>query len=202
MKRATVSSENMNRLIAAVKDFVAPSCSTREIYKYILLRFDAEHNEVTAAACDGFRLSVEKAHAFEIEEDFTVTIRPCHRFPVKTLVSVSLENEEAIIRCAGNITGCAQIKGEYLDYEKFFPPREHSLRIAFSPKYLADAIKAAKASLDTSQAGLPIILEFTRPNEPAYIVTTKESGFRMVLPIRMRGKNREFGCKDGGQIDE
>ena len=176
MKRAKIDSETM--------DFVASPSYSREIYKYIQFRFDAEHKEVTAAACDGFRLSVEKAAALEIEEDFTVYIRPCYRFPRKTYVLISLENEEAIIRCNGNITGCAQIKGDFLNYENFCKARQVSLRIAFNPNLLMDAVKAAKASLGPASKN-PIMLEFTTPKEPAYIITKNGNGFRMVLPVRI-----------------
>lgn len=202
MKRAIIDSETMNRLIAATKDFVVPESYTREIYKYIQLRFDSEHNTITAAACDGFRLSVETGTALEIDEDFIAYIRPNYRFPKKTEVLISLEGEEVIIRCNGNITGCAQIKGDFLNYEAFGNDRQKvTFRIAMNPKYLMDAVKAAKVSLKPGSSG-PVILEFVNPDAPAYVVTNEGNGFRMVLPIRMRGKFREFGCRDGGQIDE
>ncbi len=185
MKKAEILSEDMNRLIDATKDFIASPRSSREIYKYIQLKFNAEKQEVTATACDGYRLSVETAAVFEISEDFTVYIRPCRKFPKNTVVYISLEDEKAIILCNGNIFGCEQPEGEYLNYEDYMKEREVTFRIGFTPEYLIDAIKAAKATSTQIGSRNTIVLEFTGPNNPVYIMTRKKTGFRMVLPVRL-----------------
>ena len=79
MKRVVLEGKDFNRLIAATKSFIGKD-DRRQIYKYIkvdVLRATGplDNGLVTAAACDGYRLSVERARAvFVVDDDLVEQI--------------------------------------------------------------------------------------------------------------------------------
>lgn len=185
MKKAIVETNDFNRLIAATKAFISKS-DQRLTYQHIRLDFSAKSATVTAAACDGYRLSVERAPAYDVEEDFTVYVRPCMKLPAKSVVVIELSDKDAILRCNGNIMGCEQPDGEFLDYEKFFEKKPNAHRYGFNARFLLDAVAAARDSLGSKlSASNPIILEFTGPQDPAFIFTDNGKNMKMVLPVRI-----------------
>lgn len=69
MRLAIMDTNAFNTIIAAVKGAVSTSIS-RPMYKNIRLEFRKKNKVVTAIATDGFRLFVEHATCYEVEEDF------------------------------------------------------------------------------------------------------------------------------------
>ncbi len=188
MKRVVLEGRDFNRLIAATKGFISKD-DRRPIYKYI--KFDVEKAStpgccVTAAACDGYRLSVERARAvFAVDEAFSCYIPPCARVPQKAFVEIELKDNDVLIRVEDKIFGCRQPKSkeEFVNYEKFFQEDVKS-RVAFQPEYLERALLAAKASVGNVRA--PVVLEFRDHRSPVFFKTGQNrENLKMVLPVRI-----------------
>lgn len=188
MKKVTLEGRDFNRLIAATKGFIGKD-DRRSIYKYI--KFDVEKAStpggcVTAAACDGYRLSVERARAvFAVDETFSCYIPPCARVPQKAFVEIELKDNDVLIRVEDRIFGCRQPKSkeEFVNYEKFFQ-EDVKFRVAFQPEYLERAISAAKASVGNVRA--PVVLEFRDHRSPVFFKTGQNrENLKMVLPVRI-----------------
>lgn len=184
MKTVILEGKDFNRLIQATKAFISGT-DRRPIYHYIKLDVDAESKRVTAAACDGYRLSVERAKAYEANENFSVYIFPISKQPAKSFVTIELHEKDVLIRCGERIFGCRQPKCAegFLDYEKFFS-EETTFRVGFNHKLLKDALAAAEASVGNVMA--PLIFEFKSPSTPCFIKTGgKRENLKMVLPVRI-----------------
>ena len=190
MKRVVLEGKDFNRLIAATKSFIGKD-DRRQIYKYIkvdVLRATGplDNGLVTAAACDGYRLSVERARAvFTVDETFSCYIPPCARAPQKAFVEIELKDNDVLIRVEDRIFGCRQPKSkeEFVNYEKFFQ-KDVKFRVAFQPKYLERALSAAKASVGNVRA--PVVLEFRDPRSPVFFKTGQNrENLKMVLPVRI-----------------
>lgn len=183
MKKATMSTGALNRLIEATKAFQAKNQS-KPVHNYIRLEFHAEKDEVVAVALDGYRLSVEHAVA-NSNEDFAVYVKGNVKLPKNSTVDIELVDNEAIFRCEGFVFGYQQPNGEFLDWQKVIPAGEPQFKIAFNGDYLLSALQAAKASVGGTYK-TPVVLEFRSPIEPIVLRTNKED-VKMVLPIRMKG---------------
>lgn len=188
MKRVVLEGKDFNRLIAATKSFVGKD-DRRPIYRYIKLdieKADTRGGRVTAAACDGYRLSVERARAaFAVEEAFSCYIPPCARVPQKAFVEIELKDDDVLIRVEDKIFGCRQPKSkdEFVNYEKFFE-EDVKFRVAFQPEYLEKALAAAKASVGNVRA--PVVLEFRDYRSPVFFKTGQNrENLKMVLPVRI-----------------
>ena len=182
MKKASMSTGALNRIIAATKSFCSKT-NTRPQYKYIRLEFHAEADEVVAIAVDGFRMSVEHAVAHS-EEDFIVYVQGNVRLPSNSTVEIELVDDEAIFRCDGYIFGYTQPSGEFLDWANALPKGKASFKIGFNGDYLLSALQAAKASVGGSYKS-PVILEFRTPRDPV-ILRTNKNDVKMVLPVRIK----------------
>lgn len=190
MKRVVLEGKDFNRLIAATKSFIGKD-DRRQIYKYIkvdVLRATGplDNGLVTAAACDGYRLSVERARAvFVVDEAFSCYIPPCARVPQKAFVEIELKDNDVLIRVEDRIFGCRQPKSneEFVNYEKFFQ-EDVKFRVAFQPEYLERALSAAKASVGNVRA--PVVLEFRDHRSPVFFKTGQNrENLKMVLPVRI-----------------
>ena len=80
MRIAVMDTNVFNTIIAAVKGAVSTSVA-KPMYGHIRLEFRKENKAVTAIATDGFRLFVEHATCYEVEEDFDCYIKPSVRLP-------------------------------------------------------------------------------------------------------------------------
>ena len=188
MKRVVLEGRDFNRLIAATKGFIGKD-DRRQIYKYIKLDVEKASTPgccVTAAACDGYRLSVERARAvFAVDEAFSCYIPPCARVPQKAFVEIELKDNDVLIRVEDRIFGCRQPKSkeEFVNYEKFFQ-EDIKFRVAFQPEYLERALSAAKASVGNVRA--PVVLEFRDHRSPVFFKTGQNrENLKMVLPVRI-----------------
>ena len=184
MMRATIHSNDFNRLLKATRPFV-DKWNICALHRYIRLEFSAADSLVTAVAVDGYRLSVEHC-VCQCEKDFTAYIHGELHLPKNTEAELELENGELLIRCGDFILGTPQREGEFLDWRRVIPAGDLTLRFGVNGNYLIDALRAAKASAGNCFKN-PLILEFRGPKEPMLIRTNKED-VKMVLPIRIREK--------------
>lgn len=144
MKKVVLEGRDFNRLIAATKSFIGKD-DRRQIYKYIKLDVEKSMTRgalVTAAACDVYRLSVERARAVQpVDESFSCYIPVCRNMPANSFVSIELvkvgRENDVLIRCEDMIFGCRQpkCKEEFVNYEKLFDAKV-AFRVAFRPEYL------------------------------------------------------------------
>ena len=182
---AVIYTNDFNRMVEATKKFVAKfATGLRVQYGYIRLQFDAAEKSVTAAAVDGYRLSIEHSVVSECDEDFVAYIRPSVKLPSGKSAQISIDGDEVIIRCDGIMFGYKQPSGEFLRYEDALPKSEVKHKIAFNANYLLEALQAAKAS-NGGSLRQPLVLEFRGPLEPVIIRTNKED-IKMVLPVRIK----------------
>ena len=187
MKIVIMSTNVFNTIIAAVKGAVSAS-ERNPMYKNIRLEFRKENNTVTAIATDGFRLFVEHATCYEVEEDFDCYIKPSVHLPRGNSMRLELkkrdETESVVeIECLGCIFGFVQPTGAFLDWENVLPDSP-TFRIGVNAEYLLSALQAAKASVGGAFKQ-PAILEFRGPIGPITIKTNRED-VKMVLPVRIR----------------
>lgn len=187
MRIAVMDTNVFNTIIAAVKGAVSTSVA-KPMYGHIRLEFRRENKAVTAIATDGFRLFVEHATCYEVEEDFDCYIKPSVRLPRGYTMRLELkersETESAVeIECLGCIFGFVQPTGEFLNWEKALPGAP-TFRIGVNAEYLLSALQAAKASVGGTFKQ-PAILEFRGPIAPITIKTNRED-VKMVLPVRIK----------------
>ncbi len=187
MKIVIMDTNVFNKIIAAVKGAVSASLG-KPMYKNIRLEFRKENNAVTAIATDGFRLFVEHATCYEVEEDFDCYIKPSVHLPRGNSMRLELkkrdETESVVeIECLGCIFGFVQPTGVFLDWEKVLPDSP-TFRIGVNAEYLLSALQAAKSSVGGAFKQ-PVILEFRGPIGPITIKTNRED-VKMVLPVRIR----------------
>lgn len=187
MKTARIFTNDFNRIIAATKPFVSTS-EYRLAYQYIKLEFDAEHQQVTAVAVDGYRLSVEHAVISDCEESFKVYVKSNIKLPSKQYAKFTLEDEEVIVRCGDFIFGYHQPKPEEFDWQKAIPTSDITYRIGFNGNYLLSALQAAKVSCGGFKR--PVVLELRSPLEPI-ILRTNQEDVKLVLPIRIKDRLEE-----------
>lgn len=185
MKTARIYTNDFNRIIAATKSFISRN-SHRIAHQYIKLEFDAEHQQVTAIAVDGYRMSVEHAVVSDCEESFEVYVKSNIRLPAKQYAKFTLESDEVMVRCGDFIFGYHQPKPEEFDWEKAIPTSDITYRIGFNGNYLLSALQAAKVSCGDSFKA-PVVLEFRSPMEPILLRTNKDD-IKMVLPIRLKNE--------------
>lgn len=192
MKTARIYTNDLNRIIAATKAFAGGSCS-RVAHQYIRLEFDAEHQQVTAMAVDGYKMSVEHAVISDCAESFRVYVKGNIKLPVKQYASFSLENDEVVIRCGEFIVGYHQPAPDEFEWETAIPQSKPVYRIGFNGNYLLSALQAAKISAGSSFKN-PVVLEFRSPLEPVLIRTNKDD-IKIVMPIRL--KEESEGADNG-----
>lgn len=187
MKKAVLTTNDFNRLIYTTRDFITPV--GKPCYRYIKLDVDAEKQRITAAACDGYKLSVERAPC-EADESFSLYIKPIAKLPTKEQVTIELLGKDVLIRCAGNIIGFEQpeLKDPFMNYEQFFKEKECAFRIGFDPRLLMQTVSAARTSIGQGQVA---ILEFMGPRDPVFIRDKKGDNLRMVLPVRIKEDTAE-----------
>jgi len=190
--KARIHVTEFNRLITATKKFVGASMA-KEVHQWIRLDFCETEKAITASACDGHRLSVEKTQGtWAVEGTFTAYIRPnigklrkSRRFNVSEVVDLELCGDRLLIEYKGSIHGFKQPCGEGFDHQKAIDDSTQSdvvYRIGFNPRYLVDALQSFDTPSTLREA---IVLEFRDPQKPAFI---KMRGFgdRMVLPVRLK----------------
>lgn len=184
MPSAGMKTNDLNRIISAVKNFAAKD-EQRNIYQYIRIEFSAADSRATAIAVDGCRLSVEHAMCFDCEEDFAIYIRGNIRLPAKKVATFELKDGECIIRCEDYIFGYRQPEGEFLDWEKVIPKNDPIFKIGFNGDFLLTALQSAKKSVGDVFKG-PVILEFHGEMAPI-VLRTNVDDVKFVLPVRVKG---------------
>lgn len=191
--QAKIFSDDLNRVIAATKDFVlGQEQPNRTEFRYIKLIFDAKYSNMTAIALDGYRISVEHCVISDCDENFVAYIKPTLKLPKREYVTLTLyENaveKEVEIRGKDYAFTFTQPRYETkFDYTKVIPQRDKQVfRIGFNANYLLDALRAAKISNGNSFRK-PIIFEFYGEAAPAIIRTGKDDDIKVVLPVRISG---------------
>lgn len=115
MRIAVMDTNVFNTIIAAVKGAVSTSVA-KPMYGHIRLEFRKENKAVTAIATDGFRLFVEYATCYEVEEDFDCYIKPSVHLPRGNIMRLELKERNKTtsaveIECLGCIFGFVQPVG-------------------------------------------------------------------------------------------
>ena len=150
--------------------------------------FCKEFSKVTAVAVDGFRLSVENSICLDIDEDFTVYIKPTMpRFKGDDMAIIEKVEDKCFISIGGNITGFKQPTGEFMDYKKVVAGVTESkpiYRIGFNGDILISALQAAKVSCGNTFRK-PIVIEFRRGIDPV-VIRTNTDDIKIALPVRLK----------------
>lgn len=196
--RAIISAREFNRLVDATKKFIGKDSQNRPNYTYIRMEFTKGENEgenkVLAVAVDGYRLSVESGTVFDLDESFTVYIKPnfrfpCTRWPKESYCEITLNSgdQECIIRGGGFVYGYQQPTEpeNFLNWKTVVPDRECVFRYGINPDYLIAAVQAAAVRRVYNE---PIILEFYGENLPVVMRLGESSSFKLVLPVRLKDK--------------
>lgn len=189
---ANISAVLLKKLIAATKDFT-DDISTRPACAYIKLDFFPKSEEtparVKAVATDLFTVSIEWETCYEVDEEFSVLVKPSI---VKNIVDcedvvISAEKKNVVI-VAGNtkLVTRPPSASEFLDVDAAVPKNEAKHKVGFRGKYLAKAIRAASVE---DRVVRPVILEIHEPLEP--IVMRKKNALgtdniKLILPVRIK----------------
>jgi DNA polymerase III sliding clamp (beta) subunit (PCNA family) len=184
--KAVLYAKELKRIIDATQIFTAKdTIGGRAEFAYIRLDFSKQFCTVTGIGIDGYRLSVETAACVEVEEDFTVYIKPMlPKSKVNSMASIESNGDFCYITVDGAMTGYKQPKADAFNYENVLPKAPPTFKIAFNARLLLDAIKAAVLSAGYKE---PTVLEFQSNIDPVIIRTGKQN-VKMVLPIRMKGE--------------
>lgn len=186
--KALIDGKSFNKLIESTKRFVAKSHRNQAL-EYIKLEFNKETCSVTAAAIDGYRMSIEHNICLEVDEDFSILVKPTVTKCPKREKFAKIEklDDRAYIEFGDTITGFHQVKGEFYDYTKAYADmtaNEVTYKIGFNGDLLIDALLSAKASVGGTLREA-VILEFRSPHEPIILKTGNEN-IKVVLPMRIK----------------
>ena len=193
MKTAYMNSSDFNRIMAAVKGFERRGINDiggHSILEYICLEFDSKAQQVTAVACDGYRLSAEHAVA-NCEESLICHIKHNVRFPNDRKIYIAMREslDRVTLECDHVSVSYVQPCGEYFNWRPRIPATPPNYSIAFNGNLLLDALKAAKISCGRSFKG-PLVIEFRDSNDPI-VIRTNEDDIKLVLPLRMQKREGE-----------
>lgn len=181
----TILTEDFNRLIDGTKTAVAKT-DTKPIHMWI--RLELSGTTATAVGVDGYRMNIQRAACYDLDEDFTAYIKPTmKKFPRNMFVNIELLDKKLILSCGDDIVGFKQPDGEFLEWKKTYDDiakSEPVLRMGFNAKYMYEAIASLKATTPDFYRE-PVILEAFSPLQPA-ILRSKSSGERIVLPVRLK----------------
>lgn len=185
--KATIFSNDFNRIIDATKDFVGQD-ERRGVHRFIRLEFSKSYSNVKAIAVDGYKLSIEHA-VCDCDEDFVAYINANTKLPRNINATIEMVESDVIIRCGDFIFGSPQpTNSAFLDYNKVIPTDEPVFSICANGNYLISALKAAKVSCGNSFKN-PVVLEFHGEEKPI-ILRTNDNDIKLVLPIRNNKKRR------------
>jgi hypothetical protein len=184
-------------MIEATKKFIAPDGNNRIMAQYIRIDFCKAGLTAKAFAADGYRMSIENADCFEVDEDFSAYVKPqlpAIRTKESVYAIVEIVGKNCLIDISGQITGFRQPEGErYNDQVMLETLQNHpvSFRVGFNGQYLLDAVQAARASIPNWPI-MPVILEFREPND-AVLLRTGKDNVKAVLPIRLKENTERMG---------
>jgi DNA polymerase III sliding clamp (beta) subunit (PCNA family) len=180
--KAILKTEDLKRLIKATAKFISKD-DNRQILQWIQLKFDKEKLTVTAAALDGYKLSVETVLAFDIDESFTAYIRPYLPVGAKDIYSkIELADDRCLIDIGGRFTGYKQPKDDFYNVEKFLQETEQLLvvkEVALTRDFLVDALKSLQQD---EFKRLPVIIQLRDNLKPVSVKMGKST--RYILPVR------------------
>jgi DNA polymerase III sliding clamp (beta) subunit (PCNA family) len=180
--KAILKTEDLKRLIKATAKFISKD-ENRRMLQWIQLKFDKEKMTVTAAALDGYKLSVEAVLAFDIDESFTAYIKPYLPVGARDVYSkIELTDERCLIDIGGRFTGYKQPKDDFYNVEKFLTEMEQIpiiSEVCLTRDFLIDALK----SLQLDEWGrMPVIIQLRDNLRPVSVKLGKST--RYILPVR------------------
>lgn len=183
--KAFLQTEDFKRLINSTKKFISKD-ENRPILQYIRLDFEASLNTIKAVALDGYHMAVERANCLEIDESFSVYIKPYLPVGVKSQITkIEVIGSNCLIDMDGRIIGYRQIEGDPFNDSQVISGAEENpilFKIAVNPQYLMDALQSSKVSGgDFKQE--PVIIEYRGDIKPLFLNT--KNGKRMILPCRI-----------------
>lgn len=117
--KAIMDAQELKRLIAATKDFIGDN-DVKPVHTYIKLDFYAEESAVRASSVNGYALSTEWARCHDVDEDFSVLIKPVlPPIPKYSNALVEkLEDKKTSISIGGmNLTYQAEDASKFLDVD-------------------------------------------------------------------------------------
>ena len=182
--KAILKTSDLKRLIKATAKFISKDGNKRML-QWIQFTFDKEKGTVKAVALDGYKLSIESAKCFDIDENFTAYIKPYLPVGARAEVStISLVDKNCLIDIDGRIAGFKQPEGDFFNYEKFIAETDQLpivKEVFFSKSLIKDALESVEESIDFGW-DLKICMQLRSGFEPVSIKTN--SGVRYVLPCR------------------
>jgi DNA polymerase III sliding clamp (beta) subunit (PCNA family) len=180
--KAVILTDELKRLIKATAKFISKD-DNRHMQQYIKLEFTHEGMQAKAVSCDGYRLSIENAKCFDVDESFTVFIKPY--LPVGAnfeYATIELVDKRCLIDIGGRIVGYKQPDGNYMDINKAIEEIERfpvTHTVSVSQFFLLDALNSIhKDSLHKNPAEIQL-----RGKIGAISIGSKD-GIRYVLPVR------------------
>jgi len=180
--KAILKTEDLKRLIKATAKFISKN-DNRQMLQWIQLKFDKEKLTVTAAALDGYKLSIETVLAFDLDESFTAYIRPYLPVGAKAMYSkIELTDKICLIDIGGRFTGYKQPEGDFYNTEKFLVETEQlpiTSEVALTRDFLIDALKSLQQD---EFKRLPVIIQIRDNLRPVSVKMGKST--RYILPVR------------------
>lgn len=181
----TMCAIEFKRLIENTKRFVNKS-SGNAMIGYIYLEVNAGAKEITATACDGYKVSIEHAQVFEADESFKFFIKP--NIPKITkrdrTVELTVADKKAYITVGENIVGYKQPEAQYVDINKVLNDvnqKEVKAAITVNVKLLKEALQGLCNIEDYKPW---VRLEIRDKCSPILIIPTKrQEDIKLVLPI-------------------
>jgi DNA polymerase III sliding clamp (beta) subunit (PCNA family) len=180
--KAILKTEDLKRLIKATAKFISKD-DNRQMLQWIQLNFNKDNMTATAAALDGYKLSIETALCFDIDESFTAYIRPYLPVGAKDIYSkIELADERCLIDIGGRFTGYKQPKGDFFNIEKFLAETEQkpvTSEVFLSRDFLVDALKSL---YQEKYSRIPVVIQLRDNLQPVSVKLGKST--RFILPVR------------------
>lgn len=184
MTKFNIQTADLKYIMSALHPAL-PKTDCKPVHLYI--KFECADGNLSAYATDGYRIHSVAVHVdiIEGESNFSFLMKPI-TVPRTESDFIPCELSEKEIMFNFGEMKIAYKLGEnvesFLDVHAAIPKDPVTFRIAFSPKFLADAAKSLKCDDRT-----PAILELRTPMMPAVLYNEKDkSDYRVVLPVRMR----------------
>ena len=187
MTKFNIQTEDLKYIMAALKPAIA---KTDSIPEHQCIKFECKEGILSAFSTDGYRIHSVSVHIdiTDGKDCFSFLLNPFTIPSVKTSFVPCELTEKEIMFNFGEMKIAFKVNNNvssHFDVNSVIPEDPAVFRIAFNPKYLADAAKSFKCDGRT-----PVILEFRTPLQPALLYNQNDkTDFRLIWPVRMR--NRE-----------
>lgn len=181
--KAVIHVYEMKKIIKATKEFLSKD-DLRPALQNIRLDLDKETMKLKATAIDGFMMSVEYAPLLDIDESFTVYIKPYLPVGIEyEYMDICLENDFCQLIAGDRSVGYKQSEIKWLDTDKLLKDMSSGDVVAgiyFDNEKLATVLKSFGRFDKTN----PAVIEFRGVNTP--ILVKKGESVRMLQVCRSK----------------